>query len=151
MAASLSFYVASAGCGGGYMSDAKHAYSQGRYLEAAEELGEHEHEVERLSPRRQAEYGMFRGLSLLMLDDFGGAMQWMSFAYDVDRQHPGSLRPEQRAELDRGFLHVTRALGTAPPSRVILAPPPPPPPPGGPPPPGAPPPRVIVVPPPPPP
>ena len=60
---------------------AKHAYSQGRYLEAAEELGEHEDEVSKLSPRRKAEYGLYRGLSLMMLRDYHGAEEWMSFAF----------------------------------------------------------------------
>jgi hypothetical protein len=115
-----------AGCGG-YIGGAKRAYSQGRYLEVAEELGEREPEVSELSPRRKAEYGMYRGLSLMRLRDYPGAMQWMSFAYEVERQSPGALKPEQRLELDEGFVHVTQRLGAAPPPRVMVPPPDPPP------------------------
>jgi hypothetical protein len=110
IALQISLAMVLAGCGGGYVGQAKRAYSQGRYLEVAEGLGEHEDEVEDLSPRRKAEYGLYRGLSLMMLRDYRGAEQWLSFARAVEKQSPDALRPEQREELDRHYVNVMRVL-----------------------------------------
>lgn len=99
------------GCGS-YVGGAKNAYSQGRYLEAAERLGQHEHEVSDLSPPSQAEYGMYRGLSLMKVADYPGAMRWLDFAFKVEQRHPGTLLPEQRRELEDGLMHCTRAIAS---------------------------------------
>lgn len=99
------------GCGS-YVGGAKNAYSQGRYLEAAERLGQHEHEVSELSPPSQAEYGMYRGLSLMKVADYPGAMRWLDFAFKVEQRHPGTLLPEQRRELEDGLMHCTRAIAS---------------------------------------
>lgn len=114
--------MALAGCGEGYVGGAKHAYAQGRYLEAAEELSEHEDDVPSLPPRRKAEYGLYRGLSLMMLRDYHGAEQWMSFAYTVEKESPGALRPEQREELDRHYGKVKQVLGATAPTSAVMAP-----------------------------
>lgn len=116
----VSLALALVGCGGGYVVGAKRAYSQGRYLEAAEELGEHEDEVEDLSSQRKAEYGLYRGLSLMMLRDYRGAEQWMSFARRVEKESPGSLRPEQREELERHYTSVVRVLGATTPTSEAM-------------------------------
>jgi hypothetical protein len=96
-----------------YVGRARRAYQDGRYLEAAERLSEHEHEVADLPPRRQAEYGLYRGLCLLMLGEVDGAHRWLHFAYQVERAEPGALAPEQRAELDRGWAQLLAALAAA--------------------------------------
>ena len=103
--------LAAAGCGGGYIGGAKRAYGQGRYLEAAEKLGQHENEVGELSPLRQADYGIYRGLSLMRLNDYPAATYWFEFVYDVERRSPGTLRPEQQRELDQGWDQVTQGDG----------------------------------------
>lgn len=115
--------MALAGCGGGYVAGAKRAYTQGRYLEAAEELGEHEDEVHHLSPSRKAEYGLYRGLSLMMLRDYQGAEQWMSFAISVETKSPGALRPEQREELSRHYTKVVRVIRATDPEGAAFPPP----------------------------
>lgn len=112
-----------AGCGG-YVGRAHRAYDDGRYLEAAERLGQREDELGELSPRRQAEYGVVRGMALLQLGDLGGAHRWLSFAYEVERQSPGALRPEHRIELDAGWAKLGQALAAAPGAVVVRAPPP---------------------------
>jgi hypothetical protein len=118
----LALSMVLAGCGGGYVSGAKRAYTQGRYLEAAEELGDHEDEVHGLSPRRKAEYGLYRGLSLMMLRDYQGAEHWMSFARTVEEKSPGALRPEQREELNRHYVTVARVLNATAPASAAMAP-----------------------------
>lgn len=94
-----------------YVGRAKRAYAQGRYLEAAEQLAEHEAEVYDLAPRKQADYGIYRGLSLLMLGDLPNAHRWLWFAYEVERHNPGTLTPEQRASLHGGFWELQRRMG----------------------------------------
>jgi hypothetical protein len=101
-----------AGCGG-YVGRARRAYAEGRYLEAHERLAQHEHEVSRLSPRKQAEYGLYRGQALLMLGDHAGAHQWLSFSYDVQRAEPRALGDEERYELDRAWARLAAALAAA--------------------------------------
>src|SRR5262249_28084784 len=111
-----------AGCGGGYVGRARRDYSDGRYLEAAERLGQHESELDELSPRRQAGDGVYRGLSLLMLGDFGGAHRLPNSAYEVERQNPGTLKTEQRADLDRGWAQLAQTLagGVVAPGVIVV-------------------------------
>lgn len=109
------------GCGG-YVGRAHRAYDDGRYLEAAERLGQREDEVAELSPRRRAEYGLVRGMALLQLGDLGGAHRWLAFAYEVERQSPGALVPEHRAELDAGWAKLGQALAALPGAVVVKAP-----------------------------
>lgn len=87
------------GCGS-YLGSAQHAYQEGRYLEVAENLGQHEAEVGQLEPAKQAHYGLYRGLSLLKLGDHDAAVQWLEFAANVEKKRPGSLQPAQRRELE---------------------------------------------------
>jgi len=87
------------GCGS-YLGNAQRAYQEGRFLEAAENLGNHEAEVARLEPAKQANYGLYRGLSLLKLGDHDAASQWLGFAAEIEKKRPGSLQPAQRRELE---------------------------------------------------
>jgi hypothetical protein len=122
------------GCGG-YIGGAKRAYHEGRYLEAAEKLHQHEPEINDLPPRKQADYGIYFGLSLLKLGDYAGAYRWFSFAHAVDRHRPGTLSAEQRGELDQGFWQLAQTPAAVPvfppgalppPQQTLVAPPPPP-------------------------
>jgi len=99
-----------AGCGG-YIGRAERAYHDGRYLEVAESLGDHEGEVGKLSPRGQAHYGLYLGLSLEQLGDRDGAERWLGFAGEIDARQPGALRPEERRKLDEARGRLTRAPG----------------------------------------
>lgn len=107
------FLMFAPGCGS-YLGSAQRAYQEGRYLEVAENLGDHEAEVTNLEPSKQANYGLYRGLSLMKLGDHEAAGHWLDFAADVEKQRPGSLLPKQRQELDeaRGELAKTSALGS---------------------------------------
>lgn len=111
------FLLFSAGCAG-YIGSAERAYQDGRYLEAAEKLGDHEDEVAELSPRKQVSYGLYLGLSLMMLGDHDGAERWLDFTEQVEAQRPGTLRPDEKRELQaaRGRLagveEKAKAAGT---------------------------------------
>ncbi len=116
----LGFFLGAAGCGG-YLGNARSAYQDGRYLEAAETLGEHEGEVAEMPLRKQADYGLYRGLSLMQLGDSAGAAEWLGFTATLEQKRPGTLRSEQLRQLEAGLAQLSRT--TSPP------PPPPPPPP----------------------
>lgn len=85
-----------------YVQRAGSAYDDGRYLEVAEDLAAHEREVEQLPPAERAQYGMYRGLSLLELGELAAAQRWLDYSTDVEKMAPGSLTPFQRAQLERG-------------------------------------------------
>jgi hypothetical protein len=91
-----------------YLGVAERDFSQGRYLQAAEVLGAHEADVGALSPSGQAEYGLMRGLSLLVLGDAAGAVHWLAFAQRVDANTPGALSAAQRGALLRGLEDAAR-------------------------------------------
>ncbi len=92
------FLLFALGCGS-YLGSAQRAYQDGRYLEVAENLGDHEADVPQLEPGKQANYGLYRGLSLMRLGDQEAATHWLDFAADIEKKRPGSLLPEQRKEL----------------------------------------------------
>jgi hypothetical protein len=97
--AACAFLLLALGCGS-YLGTAQRAYQEGRYLEVAEDLGDHEAEVPKLPPAKQANYGFYRGLSLMRLGDHDAASHWLDFAADVEKNRPGSLAPAQRRELE---------------------------------------------------
>jgi hypothetical protein len=119
LGSSLLLLVFSAGCGG-YLGSAQRAYDDGRYLEAAEKLGDHEDEVAELSPRKQVSYGLYMGLSLMRLGDRDGAARWLGFAEEIEAKRPGTLRPDEKREIEaaRGQLAVLSEKAKAPPPAI---------------------------------
>jgi hypothetical protein len=112
-------------------------YADGRYVEAAEVFEKTEHELPSCSARQKAEYGMYRGLTLLVLGDLAASHRWLAYAYQVERVHPGVLHPRERDALDRGWLELGRRAGAiaptpTPPGTAIAASGAPAPPPGAP-------------------
>ena len=95
---------------GSYVTRGRYLYREGRYIESAEVLAFHERELVRESPRAQAEYATYRGLSNLVLGNYPEARRWMGFAYELERRYPGALKPEHRLELDQGWWQLTTRL-----------------------------------------
>src|SRR5262249_6299270 len=95
-----------AGCAT-YIGHAKKSYAEGRYLETEERLGNHEIDVPYLATDNQCLYRLYRGMALMALGDGPGAQRWLAFAYDVVRQNPGVLRPQERAMLDRAWYQLS--------------------------------------------
>lgn len=87
----------------GYVKRGSALYADGRYIEAAEVFERTEARLDESNPRQQAEYGLYRGLTLLVLGDAPGARRWLSYAYAVEQSHPGVLRGNRRALLDHGW------------------------------------------------
>lgn len=100
--------VASTLCGAceGYVRHGSVLYADGRYIEAAEVFERTEHRIGEYTPREKAEYGLYRGMTLLVLGDLGNARRWMTYAYEVERANPGTLRADRRALLDRGWFEL---------------------------------------------
>lgn len=105
LAVALALGLPAAGCASSVQRGSA-LYEDGRYVEAAEVFERNEHRVGTATPRERASYGLYRGLTLLVLGDYGGANQWLSFAYEVDRAHPGALRHDRRALLDRAWADL---------------------------------------------
>ncbi len=95
---------------GGYVARGRRLYHEGRYIESAEVLQRHEEDLVDESPRRQAEYATYRGLSNLVLGNYPEAHRWMNFAWEVERRFPGALRPEHRVDLERGWWELSRRI-----------------------------------------
>jgi hypothetical protein len=93
-------------------------YHEGRYIEAAEMFELTEDRLAESPPDVRAEYGLYRGLTFLRLDDLRSARQWLSYAYAVEQKTPGELDAAQEALLARGLRELdlrTRAQGVVPP------------------------------------
>lgn len=99
----------------GYVKRGSSLYADGQYIEAAEVFERTEQRLPESSPREQAEYGLYRGMTLLVLGDLRNAHRWLAYAYEVERAFPGSLRSDRRALLDRGWFELGQRLRAEPP------------------------------------
>lgn len=81
-------------------------YADGRYIEAAEVFERTENRLGDATDRERAEYGLYRGMTLLVLGDLKNARRWLSYAYEIERRNPGTLRADRRALLDRGWFEL---------------------------------------------
>jgi hypothetical protein len=112
----------------GYVKRGSTLYTERRYVEAAEVFERTENRLTESTPRQRAEYGLYRGLTLLVLGDLIHAERWLAYAHEIERALPGTLREDHRAELDRGWYALRQRLGTpefqgppAPPPAAIAA------------------------------
>ena len=113
------------GCSG-YVNRGQALYADGHYIEAAQAFEYTEERLPESSPREQAEYGIYRGLTLLVLGDYHGAERWFEYASEVEGKAPGTLRPQTRDLLARGWneLEVKRSTVPAlssPPNTAVAA------------------------------
>jgi hypothetical protein len=92
----------------GYVRRGSTLYADGRYVEAAEVFERTEERLPQSTPREQAEYGLYRGMTLLVLGDLDNAKRWLAYASEVERKQPGTLRSDRRALLDRGWFELER-------------------------------------------
>jgi hypothetical protein len=99
-------------------------YGDGQYIEAAEVFERNEYQLPELSPRQQAEYGLYRGMTLEALGDARNAQLWMKYAFDVERANPGSLTAERHALLARAWSSLQPQgpnVAAPPPGTAIAA------------------------------
>ena len=93
-----------------YVSRGSDLYFQGRYIEAAQVLEQTESRLADAEPDEHAEYGLYRGATLLRLGDLDGALHWLSYAQSWERRHPGSLRADERELLEERFIALNGDL-----------------------------------------
>jgi tetratricopeptide (TPR) repeat protein len=89
-------------------------YGEGRYVEAAEVFERTEHRLPSASPDEQAEYGLYRGLTLLELGDHGRAREWLAFARQAETRSPGALGSHELALLQTAWRRLEQADGEQP-------------------------------------
>jgi len=112
-------------CGGSVRRGAT-LYSDGRYIEAAEVFERTEYRLREVSTRERAEYGLYRGMTMLVLGDLRNAHRWLTYAYEIERYEPGSLSGDRRALLDRGWYELGQRVrdqrpSVTPPDAAALA------------------------------
>ncbi|MBK7582562.1 MAG: hypothetical protein IPI67_20485 [Myxococcales bacterium] len=107
----LALGVTLAGCEG-HVRRGTTLYADGRYVEAAEVFERTEYRLTQFTPRERAEYGVYRGMTLLVLGDLAHARRWLTYAYEVEKVAPGALRSDRRALLDRGWFELGQRLRT---------------------------------------
>jgi tetratricopeptide (TPR) repeat protein len=96
-----------------YVERGQALYGEGRFVEAAEVFERTENRLKSSTDEERAQYGLYRGVTLLALGDLTRSHRWLSFAYDIERSKPGSLDPEDRALLDQAWDDLSRQLQTA--------------------------------------
>ncbi len=106
---------------GSYVRRGSDLYTERRYVEAAEVFERTEPRLQESTAREKAEYGLYRGLTMLVLDDLPNAQRWLSFAYEIEQRHPGSLRVDRRELLDRGWRELGQRMSTPLPPGLALA------------------------------
>lgn len=82
-------------------------YAEGRLVEAAEVFEHSESRLEEEDNPARAEYGLYRGLTLLGLGDEVGAKQWLRYAVRIDEKDPKALHEYDRALLARGWWDIS--------------------------------------------
>jgi len=93
-----------------YVSRGSDLYFQGRYIEAAQVLEQTEARLAEADPYERAEYGLYRGATLLRLGDLDGALHWLEYAQSWEQRYPGSLRADERELLEERFIAVRSDL-----------------------------------------
>jgi hypothetical protein len=99
-------------------------YQDGRYVEAAETFELTENRLSQYSADTCAEFGLYRGLTFLRLDDLQSARQWLAYAYSIEQRTPGNLPSDKRQLLERGWAELerrTRSQTVAPPDAERIA------------------------------
>jgi hypothetical protein len=109
-----------------YVQRGEALYREHCYVEAAEAFERTEVRLSESSAEERAEYGLYRGLTFLYLDDPASARTWLGYAYSVVQKTPGTLHPEEQTLLERAFTELdqrSRAAGVVrtPVSRVANA------------------------------
>jgi hypothetical protein len=99
-----------------YVQRGADLYGAGRYVEADEVFEHSEPRVARAALEDRAAYAAYRGATFIALGDLRHARHWLSIATELERAHPGALRPEERAFLDGAWRALANRLPATPPA-----------------------------------
>lgn len=106
--------LCSSGCARDPVQRGTNLYADGHFIEAAEVFERTEDRLPEMSAEDQARYGLYRGLTLLVLGDLRGAHQWFEFAGNIERQHPGALGKQRLDLLERGSYELGNRIRQVP-------------------------------------
>jgi len=90
-----------------YVNRGETLYREGRYIEAAEVFELTEAKLKASSSEVCAEYGLYRGLTYLRLDDLRNAQVWLTYAAVVEKKLPGQLTSDEKKMLTQGWKELT--------------------------------------------
>lgn len=96
-----------------YVERGQTLYGEQRFVEAAEVFELTESRLKTSTDQERAQYGLYRGVTLLRLGDLKRSQRWLAFAYDIERAKPGILQPQDRALLDQAWDDLARQRHTA--------------------------------------
>lgn len=102
------------GCARDPVQRGTNLYAGGHFIEAAEVFERNENVLPDMSAEAQARYGLYRGLTLLVLGDLRGAHHWFSYARNIERRHPGALGEQRVALLERGSFELGNRIRRTP-------------------------------------
>jgi hypothetical protein len=103
LASSILFLVLGTACGNQYVTRGAELYAGGFYIEAAEVFERTERRLEQASSSEQAQYGLYRGATLLALGDSGRARRWLRYSERLLTDDPALLSDEERDMLRRAL------------------------------------------------
>lgn len=114
-------------CGAGRnVARGVNAYNIGDYQTAMSEFLAVEHEFTNLSPRKQFDYALYRGLTHLQYGDGAGAQYWLMQARMIAAGNPSVMRGGQQYQLEQGLarLQMMAAVpqASAPQQSVVVQP-----------------------------
>lgn len=107
--------LALAGACSPYVQRGETLYREGRYVEAAEVFELTEQRLPTSTPVQRAEYGLYRGLTFLRLDDLQSARQWLGYVTAETVKDPGLLGPTHRTMLERAWTELEQRTRAQPP------------------------------------
>jgi len=105
-----------------YVQRGADLYGDGRFVEADEVFARSEPRVARAPLDERAAYAAYRGATFIALGDLPHAHHWLTMASEIERSHPGTLRPVERAFLDSAWrAYGNRLPPTPPPANTAVA------------------------------
>jgi tetratricopeptide (TPR) repeat protein len=98
-------------------------YAEGRFIEAAEVYEHSEARLKDFAQAERAQYGLYRGMTLLRLGDLNGAEKWLTYAQTTEGTARGSLLSRETTALKqaRTLLEQARANATRSPDPLSNA------------------------------
>ncbi|MEO6601894.1 MAG: hypothetical protein ABIQ16_18595, partial [Polyangiaceae bacterium] len=109
-------FVALSGCSANhYVKRGADLYGEGRFVEADEVFERSEPRIAAAPLEQRAAYAAYRGATFVALGDVRHAQRWLEMAVQIESDHPGTLRPAERAFLDGAWRALAERLPPSPP------------------------------------
>ena len=109
-------FVVLGGCSANhYVQRGADLYGEGRFVEADEVFERSEPRLAAAPLEQRAAYAAYRGATFVALGDLRHAQHWLDMATQIEREHPGTLRPSDRTFLDGAWRALANRLPPSPP------------------------------------